>query len=119
PPIWVGGMKPGALRRAARMDGWIAIAVADDGSGINLSADAFEAMVGRVRDERVRLGRADDPFDVALFAMSEPGDRDLVRSYELAGATWWLESLSPMRGSLDALLSIVEAGPPRQGPPAG
>jgi alkanesulfonate monooxygenase SsuD/methylene tetrahydromethanopterin reductase-like flavin-dependent oxidoreductase (luciferase family) len=111
-PIWLGGMRPGALRRAAAWDGWIGIAVSDDGSSINLEPDAFARMVERVRAERAILGRSDSPFDVALFAYSAPGDRDTVRAYGDAGATWWLESLSPMRGSLDELLAIVEAGPP-------
>jgi alkanesulfonate monooxygenase SsuD/methylene tetrahydromethanopterin reductase-like flavin-dependent oxidoreductase (luciferase family) len=113
PPIWLGGMRPGALRRAARWDGWIAIAVADDGSGISLSPEAFGEKVERVRAERAALGREAEPFDVAVFAFSEPYGPELARTYAEAGATWWLESLSPMRGSLDDLLAIVAAGPPR------
>jgi probable F420-dependent oxidoreductase len=114
PPIWVGGMKAGALRRAARWDGWIAIAVSEDGSSMELQPDAFGEMVERLRRERAALGRADEPMEVALFAFSEPADVDLVARYEAAGATWWLESLSPLRGSLEELLGRVEAGPPRR-----
>jgi alkanesulfonate monooxygenase SsuD/methylene tetrahydromethanopterin reductase-like flavin-dependent oxidoreductase (luciferase family) len=113
PPIWLGGMRPGALRKAAHWDGWIAIAVADDGSGINLSADAFGQMVVRVRAEREAIGRGDAPFEIAVFAYAGPGEQAMVRAYEDAGATWWLESLSPMRGSLADLHAIVAAGPPR------
>jgi alkanesulfonate monooxygenase SsuD/methylene tetrahydromethanopterin reductase-like flavin-dependent oxidoreductase (luciferase family) len=113
PPIWLGGMRPGALRRAAQWDGWIAIAVADDGSGINLTPDAFGEMVGRIIAEREAAGRAGFPFDIAVFAVSEPHGPEPARAFAEAGATWWLESLSPMRGSLDDLLSIVANGPPR------
>jgi len=115
PPLWFGGMRPAALRRAARLDGWIAIAVADDGSGINLDALAFGEMVVTAREERERLGRAGEPFDIAVFAFSDAGlsGADLARSYEANGATWWLESLSGMRGSIDDLLARIEAGPPR------
>jgi alkanesulfonate monooxygenase SsuD/methylene tetrahydromethanopterin reductase-like flavin-dependent oxidoreductase (luciferase family) len=112
PPIWVGGMRPGALRRAARWDGWIAIATSDDGSSITLTPEALGAMIGRVAEERTFLGRGGMPFDVAVFAFSEPAAPGLARAYEEQGATWWLESLSPMRGSVNDLLAIVEAGPP-------
>lgn len=113
PPIWIGGMRPGALRRAARWDGWIGIAVADDGSGMNLSPDAFGGMVRRLRDERDALGpeHAAERFDVAVLALSERSECALVAGFAAAGATWWLESLSPLRGSIDQLLERIEAGP--------
>ena len=114
PPIWVGGMKAGALRRAARWDGWIAVAVSEDGSTMELSPASFAAMVERLRRERAALGRADEPMEVALFAFSGPAEVDLVARYEDAGATWWLESLSPLRGSFEQLLGRVQAGPPRR-----
>ncbi len=113
PPIWLGGMKPGALRRAARWDGWVGIAVSDDGSSMVLSPVAFAEMAGRVNAERAALGRAEAPFEMALFAFSSPTEQALVREYADAGATWWLESLSPTRGSLEQLLTRIEAGPPR------
>jgi alkanesulfonate monooxygenase SsuD/methylene tetrahydromethanopterin reductase-like flavin-dependent oxidoreductase (luciferase family) len=112
PPIWIGGMRPGALRRAARWDGWVAIGVADDGSGLNLSPADLAARVNRLAAERDAAGRSATPFDVALFALSEPGQSELVAGYAQAGATWWLESLSPLRGSLDQLLARVADGPP-------
>jgi alkanesulfonate monooxygenase SsuD/methylene tetrahydromethanopterin reductase-like flavin-dependent oxidoreductase (luciferase family) len=113
PPIWLGGMRPGALRRAARWDGWIAIATSEDGSSMALSPEAFGEHVERVRAERAAGERAGQPFDVAVFGFSEPGGSELVASYAEHGATWWLESLSPMRGTVDALEVLVAAGPPR------
>ncbi len=112
PPIWIGGMRPGALRRAAPWDGWIAIGTSDDGTSMVLTPEAFGTMVGRIDEERASLGRSGEPFDIAVFGFSDAGSPGLVRSYAAQGATWWLESLSPMRGSLDELLAIVEDGPP-------
>jgi alkanesulfonate monooxygenase SsuD/methylene tetrahydromethanopterin reductase-like flavin-dependent oxidoreductase (luciferase family) len=117
PPLWFGGMRPAALRRAAALDGWIAIAVTEDGSSIDLPPDAFGDLVARVHAERTALDRGNEPFDVAVFAFSDPGaiGNELARGYAEAGATWWLESLSGLRGSVDDLVARVEAGPPRPG----
>lgn len=109
PPIWIGGMRPGALRRAARYDGWIAIGVAEDGSGMNLTPEGLGRMIDDLRQERVDQDR---PFDVAIFGLSDPADPGRIAAYAEAGATWWLESLSPLRGSIDELEAIVLGGPP-------
>jgi len=113
PPIWIGGAKPGALRRAARWDGWIGVATAEDYASMQLSPEDVAQMAAVIGAERSRLGRDRTPFDVALFAHSEPGDEPSVARYGRAGVTWWLESLSPARGPVDALLARIEAGPPR------
>jgi alkanesulfonate monooxygenase SsuD/methylene tetrahydromethanopterin reductase-like flavin-dependent oxidoreductase (luciferase family) len=112
PPIWLGGMRPGALRKAAAWDGWIAIIVSDDGERLAIDPDGVAERVAAIRAQRAALGRADEPFDVALFADSRLLGPHTHRAFTDAGATWWLESVSPMRGSVDDLVAIVEAGPP-------
>jgi alkanesulfonate monooxygenase SsuD/methylene tetrahydromethanopterin reductase-like flavin-dependent oxidoreductase (luciferase family) len=111
PPFWLGGMRPGALRRAARWEGWIAIATSDDGSSMVLAPDTLRSMIGVVREERGRLGLTAEPFDVAVFGFGDPAG-PAAQAYAEAGADWWLESLSPMRGSVEKLLAVVQAGPP-------
>ena len=112
PPMWLGGMRPGALRRAAQWDGWICIGVSDDGTGMKLDPAGVQDMVVRLHAQRVELERADAPFDVAVFGYSEPDQPGFVPSFAEAGATWWLESLSLMRGSLAELLERIADGPP-------
>ena len=80
---------------------------------MELQPDAFGEMVERLRQDRASLGRADEPMDVALFAFLRARGWTVAR-YGRPGATWWLESLSPLRGSFERLLGRVQAGPPRR-----
>jgi alkanesulfonate monooxygenase SsuD/methylene tetrahydromethanopterin reductase-like flavin-dependent oxidoreductase (luciferase family) len=98
-PIWIGGNRPASLRRAARWDGWLADSA--DPTGMTLSPDDVARSIERI-------GRSDD-FDVAVLGQSDRGD---AGAYERAGATWWLENLHDMRGSVDEVLRLVQAGPP-------
>jgi alkanesulfonate monooxygenase SsuD/methylene tetrahydromethanopterin reductase-like flavin-dependent oxidoreductase (luciferase family) len=112
PPMWLGAMKPGGIRRAARWEGWIAIALSEDGRSMALAPDAFARLVDVAQAARVELGRTEAVFDIAVLGISDGSGRDAA-SYREVGATWWLESLSPMRGALGELEAIVRRGPPR------
>jgi hypothetical protein len=80
-----------------------------------LESERLAEMVRTIRAERSARGRADEPFDVAVFGFTGSDGGAVTEAFAAAGATWWLESLSPMRGSIEALTAIVEAGPPRRG----
>jgi alkanesulfonate monooxygenase SsuD/methylene tetrahydromethanopterin reductase-like flavin-dependent oxidoreductase (luciferase family) len=97
-PIWIGGNRPGSLRRASRWDGWIADS--SDPTGMTLSPDD-------VRRSIETIGRTDG-YDVAVLGERERSD---PVDYERAGATWWLENLHDERGSVDDVLRLVSAGP--------
>jgi probable F420-dependent oxidoreductase len=99
-PIWIGGNRPASLRRAARWDGWLADSA--DPTGMTLSADDVARNIERI-------GR-DDGFEVAVLGQSDRGD---ASAYERAGATWWLENVHDMRGTIDEVLALVGAGPPK------
>jgi len=97
-PIWIGGNRPASLRRASRWDGWLADSA--DPSRMTLSPDDVASSVETI-------GRGDD-FDVAVLGQADRGD---PAAYERAGATWWLENVHDMRGSLDEVLALVSRGP--------
>lgn len=113
PPIWLGAYKPGGIRRAAHWDGWIAVAMSEDGNGMAMSPATFAEQVAIARQAREALGLAAQPFDIAVLGVSDGGRTETSAAFGEAGATWWLESLSPMRGSLDDLEAVVRVGPPR------
>jgi hypothetical protein len=104
-------MKPAAMRRAARLDGWSLVGVDPSGGSMSLTPDDVAARVERVRAERSSLG-LDGPFDVSILGRADllaPGE---LAAYGAAGVTWWLETLSPMRGSIAELRDVIAAGPP-------
>jgi alkanesulfonate monooxygenase SsuD/methylene tetrahydromethanopterin reductase-like flavin-dependent oxidoreductase (luciferase family) len=107
-PIWIGGESRSALRRAARWDGWVASGVGAQGDEVLRPPADLTRDVETIRGYRT----AGAPFDVALIGQSTPSDARLVRAYEQAGATWWLEHLHGRRGSAEDLLARVAAGPP-------
>ncbi len=106
-PIWVGGNSHGAMRRAACWDGWLPDSANE--TQITKTPKQLATELAFIRQQRA--GTA--PFEVAFMGYSTPADKQLVREYADAGATWWLECLHGLRGSFDEMLSRVKAGPPR------
>lgn len=76
-PVWIGGISPPALRRAARNDGWL--------SDLQ-TTDEIAACIDAVRRHRSELGRAHEPFDVMASA-SDAFTLDGYRRLEGAGVT--------------------------------
>ena len=112
PPMWLGAVRPGGVRKAARLDGWSGVSADPESQAIFMAPDRMAELLGLARDERDRLGRGGEPFDVSVFGIAGAGGFTPA-DFERAGATWWLESISPMRGSVAELRAIAEAGPPR------
>jgi alkanesulfonate monooxygenase SsuD/methylene tetrahydromethanopterin reductase-like flavin-dependent oxidoreductase (luciferase family) len=111
PPIWLGALKRGGVRKAARWDGWIAVAMSEDGSAMSMSPTTFAELVDVTRVERAASGQAGRAFEIAVLGVNGLSGLE-AQAYADAGATWWLESLSPMRGTIDELEALVRDGPP-------
>jgi hypothetical protein len=85
--------------------------MSEDGASMSMTPASFSDLVAVALAERVSQGTAKEPFDIAVLGVAGLNDH-AAADYGTAGATWWLESLSPMRGSVDELERIVGAGPP-------
>jgi alkanesulfonate monooxygenase SsuD/methylene tetrahydromethanopterin reductase-like flavin-dependent oxidoreductase (luciferase family) len=111
PPIWMGAHRPGGIRRAAHWDGWVAVSTGDDLLSLGLPPSGLAERIELARTTRVEAD-LDGPFDVAVFGIAGVGGFT-PSDYEAVGATWWIESVSPLRGSVDDILAIATSGPPR------
>jgi alkanesulfonate monooxygenase SsuD/methylene tetrahydromethanopterin reductase-like flavin-dependent oxidoreductase (luciferase family) len=107
-PIWIGGRSHPALRRAARWDGWV-MSGAGTGGTMKRTPEELAIKVAEIYGNR----SIENPIDIAISGYSTPDQSSIPRQYELAGATWWLESLSEERGSVDEMLARTIAGPPQ------
>ncbi len=101
-PVWVGGVSEGALRRAARWDGW---------APYDLGPEEVGAAVGRIQSWR----RKEAPFDVAYTGVTpSSGGPKLLRGLEEAGVTWWLEAIETPPRTAPEALKVIRRGPPAE-----
>jgi len=70
PPMWLGALRRGGVRKAARWDGWIAVAMSEDGASITMTPAAFEELVAVAHTEREAAGKAGEPFDIAVLGVA-------------------------------------------------
>ncbi len=81
-PVLVGGDSEVALRRAARLDGWI---------GVNYSLDQLEAHCETLHRYRAEVGLADEPLEIVASPLAAPRPETIER-LEKMGVTTVLTS---------------------------
>jgi alkanesulfonate monooxygenase SsuD/methylene tetrahydromethanopterin reductase-like flavin-dependent oxidoreductase (luciferase family) len=122
-PIWVAGVWPNRrpFRRAARWDGVVPLKQGYD-LGQAMTPDDLREIVAYTRAQR----SADGPFEVTSGGHTEgvdlARDADHVAAYADAGATWWLEDISPWPFGwkwdrpwpTEAMDARIRRGPPRR-----
>jgi probable F420-dependent oxidoreductase len=81
-PVIVGGDSDVALRRAARLDGWI---------GVYYTMDELEVNCARLAAFRTEIGRADEPYEIVASPIATPKPANLER-LEAMGVTTVLTS---------------------------
>ncbi len=120
-PVWVAGVWPHKrpLARMARWDGMFPLFWGvDDLAEQQAHLRQMVAAVQTLRREALPAS-AQAPFDVVVTGTTPSGQEaqteERIAAFAAAGATWWLESLNPERGSpvwsLAQLRERVLAGP--------
>jgi len=110
-PIWVsahwGFKRP--LRRAVRWDG----VLPRQWSSGPITPDVIAEIASFAREHH----KAATLFDIIKYGLTKGkdpvADREVVRPFESAGATWWIEEIFTSRGSLKQIQTRIAAGPPR------
>jgi probable F420-dependent oxidoreductase len=110
--IYVGGYKLGALRRAARYDGWVPVGPAPDAGALGLLLDQVKVSVDKIKDMR----QSGSPFEVIYMADFPKGEkvfRKYVEDAEAAGVTWLIDNIYGLRYTEKQALKAIKAGPPK------
>jgi hypothetical protein len=112
-PIWVPGLwpRPRSMRRVLRCDGVIVERVDPTGQ----SVPKTPADVREIRAYVAANRTLDTPFDVVVDGETADLDagerRDLLMSWQEAGATWWIEGMWARSG--EEVMARLREGPPR------
>jgi alkanesulfonate monooxygenase SsuD/methylene tetrahydromethanopterin reductase-like flavin-dependent oxidoreductase (luciferase family) len=113
-PVWVAGKWPNKkpFRRAAQWDGVVPIH-----RSRNLKEYLMPDEIREIRDTIEAYRKVDTPFDICvsgiLPAKSLNEDRKIIKTYEEAGANWWIEFVYTGTGSFKKNTERIRFGPPR------
>jgi len=114
-PIWVVGAfpKPKSMQRALRYDGLIPNVFGEDGKVVprRVSLEEMRQIKAYIDAHRQEVA----PYDIVIEGETPGDDREvawnIIKPYEQAGATWWLEARWSEE-NLEAVLERVRQGPP-------
>ena len=114
-PIWVVGAWPRAksMQRALRYDGLLPNKLDQDGRLAEIAPADIQAMKAYIDEHHT----SNTPFDIVWEGRTPGEDREkgaaIVRKWQEAGATWWLEAMWESDATMDNVRERIEQGPPR------
>jgi len=113
-PIWVVGAWPRAksMQRVLRYDGLLPNKLDQDGRLAEIAPADIQAMKTYIDEHRT----SNTPFDIAWEGRTPGEDREkgaaIVRKWQEAGVTWWLEAMWESDVTMDDVRERIEQGPP-------
>ena len=113
-PIWVVGAWPRAksMQRVLRYDGLLPNKLDQDGRLAEIAPADIQAMKTYIDEHRT----SDIPFDIVWEGRTPGEDREkgaaIVRKWQEAGVTWWLEAMWESDVTMDDVRERIEQGPP-------
>jgi alkanesulfonate monooxygenase SsuD/methylene tetrahydromethanopterin reductase-like flavin-dependent oxidoreductase (luciferase family) len=111
-PIWVVGAwpRPKSMRRALAADGVVPYVIPKGKSGRPPTPDDIRAIAAWLAEH----GAGDRIYDIVVEGQTPGGDPEraaaMIREWETAGATWWIES---WWGAEAERTARMKQGPPR------
>jgi len=113
-PIWVVGAWPRtkSMQRVLRYDGLLPNKLDQDGRLAEIAPADIQAMKTYIDEHRT----SDIPFDIVWEGRTPGEDREkgaaIVRKWQEAGVTWWLEAMWESDVTMDDVRERIEQGPP-------
>jgi alkanesulfonate monooxygenase SsuD/methylene tetrahydromethanopterin reductase-like flavin-dependent oxidoreductase (luciferase family) len=113
-PIWVVGawQREKSLRRALRFDGIIPTKISESGKRGEITPED----VASIREYAKKRRKSNKHFDIIVEGRKFKKDLKkpigIVRSFENAGATWWVDSLWDYKNTGE-VEEMINRGPPR------
>jgi hypothetical protein len=114
-PTWVVGAWPRtkSMQRVLRYDGLLPNKLDQDGRLAEIAPADIQAMKTYIDEHRT----SDIPFDIVWEGRTPGEDREkgaaIVRKWQEAGVTWWLEAMWESDVTMDDVRERIEQGPPR------
>ena len=111
-PIWIGGVSIGALKRAARWDGWCPVGPSESAGQRGTSLEEIKESIKKIEEIRGNLKNYDIVYTVDFPTVNFDQNKFLMKCKSV-GVTWILDHLYGLRMTEKEALDKVKQGPPQ------
>lgn len=111
-PIWIGGVSPGAVKRAARWEGWCPVGPSESAGEEGTSIQKIKESIKTIKKIRGNLNNFDVIYTVD-FPTEISEQKKFITECESAGVTWILDHFYGLRMTAEEALVKIKHGPPK------